>query len=377
MSEVVLVGIGASPFSRASGVSVAALARTAAMAALADAGSAVAEVDGFVPVGGAVFTEDLIAGVGLRDDVYDAVPAPGGNSALTAVGLARTMLLAGSATAVLVVFARNGSSSTRIADRVRSLPGQVFREHLEHTAGWSTPAQWYAMMCRRHMAEFGTTKDDLAEVALAHRYHASLNPAAMLHRKPLTAAGYHGARMIADPYQRWDCCLETDGAVAVLITTADRAGRDPRAVPLLGWASARPETADDLVNRGDWHAIGLNRAAPAAFAQAGREPRDVDAAMIYDCFTFEVLQQLEGAGFCPRGESGSFVRDGGIRLGGRLPVNTHGGLLAEGHLGGLSHVLEAVRQVRGEAAGRQIDGSLVAVTGWGDLGDGSLALLGR
>ncbi len=377
MSDVAVIGIGATEFTRRSGVSVASLVATSAARALADAGLTARDIDGFVPVGGGVFAEDLIAGLGLADDIVDALPPPGGNSALTGLELARNLLRSGAATTVLVVFGRNGSSAVRIANRVTTLPGQALREQLERTAGWSTPAQWYAMMCRRHMAEFGTSKDDMAEVALAARHHASLNPAAQLHAKPLTAEEYHAARMIADPYQRWDCCLETDGSVALLLTTADRASGTRRAVPLLGIASSRPQSPDDLTNRADWHSIGLTAAAPRAFEEASVGPQDIAAAMIYDCFTFEVLHQLEEAGFCERGGSGEFVRDGGIRLGGRLPVNTHGGLLAEGHLAGLSHVLEAVRQARGEAGDRQVDGRLVAVTGWGDLGDGSLAVLGR
>ncbi|WP_037144273.1 thiolase family protein [Rhodococcoides fascians] len=377
MSDVAVVGIGATEFTRRSGVSVASLVATSGARALVDAGLTARDVDGVVPVGGGVFVEDLIAGLGLADDVIDAFPPPGGNSALTGLELGRNLLRSGAATTVLVVFGRNGSSSTRIANRVATLPGQDLREQLERTAGWSTPAQWYAMMCRRHMADFGTCKDDMAEVALAARHHAGLNPAAQLHAKTLTADDYHAARMIADPYQRWDCCLETDGSVAVLLTTADRAAGNPRAVPLLGVASSRPDSADDLTNRSDWHSIGLTTAAPRAFEEASVGPTEVAAAMIYDCFTFEVLHQLEEAGFCERGGSGAFVRDGGIRLGGRLPVNTHGGLLAEGHLAGLSHVLEAVRQVRGEAGDRQVDGRIIAVTGWGDLGDGSLAVLGH
>jgi acetyl-CoA acetyltransferase len=371
-----VVGIGSTAFSRRSGRSVAALAVEAARNAVADAGLDGADIDGVIPVGGNVFTEDLISGLRLSDQAADAQPAPGGNSAVAGTALATTFLRAGRATVVLVVFARNGASATRINARVRTLPGQIYREQLEQTAGWSTPAQWYAMMCRRHMHDFGTSKNAMAEVALAARAHAALNPSAMLHTRPLTRQQYDGARMISDPYQRWDCCLETDGAVAVVLTTADRAVGLKRAVPIRAIEVARPETADDLTNRRDWHSIGLTTAAARAWAEAGREPADVGAAMIYDCFTFEVLHQLEEAGFCPRGGSDAFVRDGAIRIGGRLPVNTHGGLLAEGHLGGLSHLLEAVRQVRGEADGRNVGARLVAVTGWGDLGDGSLALLG-
>jgi acetyl-CoA acetyltransferase len=180
--------------------------------------------------------------------------------------------------------------------------------------------------------------------------------------------------MIADPYQLYDCCLETDGAAAVIATADDVAS--PCAVGVAGLASGRPLSPDDLTNRDDWYQIGLTFAAPAAYEQAGLGPTDIDAAMIYDCFTFEVIHQLEVAGFCGAGDGGKFVSSGAIGPGGRLPVNTHGGLLAEGHLTGVNHVVEAVRQLRHEAGANQLpDVRHVAVTGWGDWGDGSMAIL--
>jgi acetyl-CoA acetyltransferase len=200
----------------------------------------------------------------------------------------------------------------------------------------------------------------------------------MLRDRPLTLEAYLASPMIADPYQRDDCCLETDGAVAMLMVASDRermTDREP--VRVLAVASSRPQSPDDLTNRIDWYRIGLSAAAPAAFDKSGAGPGDMDAAMIYDCFTFEVIHQLEEAGFCGRGDGGEFVASGATALGGKLPVNTHGGLLAEGHLGGLNHVVEAVRQLRGEAGSRQVRGARrIAVSGWGDWGDGSLAVLG-
>lgn len=375
---VAVVGVGETAYSRDSGRSVQALALEAARAALHDAGLEAPTLDGVIPVGGSIHAEDLIVGLQMATTTFDALPPPGGNSAVAAVGLARTAIEAGRASAVLVVFARNGASEARIANRVRTLPGQQFRLQLEQPHGWSTPAQWYAMICRRHMHEHGTTKNHLAAVALDARFHAARNPRAMLATRPLTAEEYHQAPMIADPYQRWDCCLETDGAAAVIIA-ADGAVPRPAAapVPILALETARPESPDDLTNRRDWSRIGLSEAAPRAYEAAGLGPQDVDAAMVYDCFTFEVLHQLEEAGFCSRGSAGEFVASGAARLGGALPINPHGGLLAEGHLGGMNHVVEAVRQVRCTCGDRQVPHArVVAVTGWGDWGDGSLALLG-
>jgi acetyl-CoA acetyltransferase len=376
-------GIGESPYSRRSGRSVPALATEAARIALADAGLSTGQLGAVIPLGGALFTEDLIAGLGLPGQILDAAPGPGGNAAVSALRLAELLIGGGAPGAVLIVLARNGSSDQRIGARTRLLPGQQFREQLELPHGWSVPAQWYAMMCRLHMAEYGTTKAQLAAVALSAYQYAQHNPRAMRYGRPLTRQQYDAADMIADPYQRYDCCLETDGAAAVLVAGEDvgtseaRGARAERAVPVLAVETARPESPDDLTNRADWHRIGLSDAAPAAYQRAGVGPADLDAAMIYDCFTFEVIHQLEEAGFCPRGEGGPFAASGALAAGGRLPVNTHGGLLAEGHLGGLNHVIEAVRQLRGEAGAHQLPRAwLIGVTGWGDWGDGSMAILG-
>lgn len=376
---VAVVGTGETAFTRRSDRSVRELTVEAMTRALADAGLAIGDIDAIIPLGGDVAADDLISNMGANRVVVDAHPPMGGNSGVAALGLAQAVMTSGRADTVAIVFARNGSSARRVDRRVGSLSGQHLRTYLERPHGWITPAQWYSVIAKRHEIEFGSSKAAMAEIAVTARKHAQLNPNAMLRRRTLSYDEYYAAPMITDPYQRYDCCLETDGAVALILAVADRARRlrEGRPVRLLSVAAARPASPDDLTNREDWFDIGLTVAAPLAYAAAGVGPQDVDVAMVYDCFTFEVLHQLEEAGFCERGGSREFVLSGATRLGGTLPVNTHGGLLAEGHLGGLSHVTEAVRQLRGEADRRQVVGArIAAVTGWGDLGDGSLALLG-
>ena len=259
------------------------------------------------------------------------------------------------------------------------MPIMATCDEFERTYGNTVAGQHFAHAARRHMHEFGTTSEQLGAIALAMRGHAQLNPKAVMHGKPMTLDDYLASPMLADPYRFFDCCLETDGAAAVVVTSAERA-RDLATSPvrILAAASGQPYPADEITNRRDIFRTGLTIAAPEAFGKAGVTPADVDFAMIYDCFTFEVLQQLEEVGFCKRGEGGPFVEGGRIELGGELPVNTHGGLLSEAHVLGMSHIVEAVRQLRGGLGERQVEGAdLGVVTGWGDFGDGSLALLAR
>jgi acetyl-CoA acetyltransferase len=374
----VIVGVGETEYSRRSGRSEIRLAVEALQAALADAGLPPRSVDGIVSYPGSPRAEDLIGALGLPGVRFSAAPQLGGASSVASLQLAAAALAAGAASVVACVFARNGSSSKRIASRIdQLLPGGYLRRGLEHPHGLSTPAQWYSLLCRRHMHEYGTTREQLGAVALTMRAHAQLNPRAQMHGRELTMAQYLASPPIALPYRLHDCCLETDGGCVVLVTRADR-GRDCRQPPVAVAAAAEghPASPDDITGRTPFLETGLRAAAARAFAAAGLGPADVDVALVYDCFTFEVLHQLEEAGFCDVGAGGPFAESGAIGLGGSLPVNPHGGLMGEGHLGGMNHVAEAVRQVRGECGERQVRGARVAaVTGWGDLGDGSMAIL--
>jgi acetyl-CoA acetyltransferase len=355
----------------------------AATRAIADAGLRAPEIDGLMPFPNLGSAEEMAASLGVRELRFAATINMGGAAPVASLRAAAAAVTAGIATHVLLPAGWNGYSGRRaretVALEVHSIPGGAIARDYYFPHGFVAPPQWYALIARRHMHEFGTTAEQLGAIAVAMRKHAQLNPQAVMRGKPLTLADYLASPMITAPYRLFDCCLETDGAAAVVVTTAERA-RDLKARPVfvMGAGAAQPYPADDIATRPDIFETGLTLAAPEAFRMAGVTPADVDFAEIYDCFTFEVLQQLEETGFCARGEGGAFVQGGRIELGGALPVNTHGGLLSEAHVLGMSHIVEAVRQLRGDAGERQVqDAEIGVVTGWGDFGDGSIAVLRR
>ena len=383
-NRAAIVGVGQSEFSRpkTGGKSSLVLQLEATKAALADAGLEAGDIDGILPFPNLCTAEELAANLGIENLRFAVTLQMGGAAPVASLAVAALAVASGAAECVLIPAGWNGYSGRRARDTITaqtsSIPGGGIVRDFYLPYGFAAPPQWYSLMARRHMHEFGTTSEQLGAVAVAMRKHAQQNPAAIMHGKPMTMADYLASPMITAPYRLFDCCLETDGAAAVIVTSAERA-KDfaKRPVSIMGAASGRPYPADEITNRRDIFETGLTLAAPEAFAMAGVRPKDVHFAEIYDCFTFEVVQQLEETGFCKRGEGGAFVEGGRIEAGGELPVNTHGGLLSEAHVLGASHIVEAVRQLRGEAGLRQLSRADVGVvTGWGDFGDGSIAILG-
>jgi len=377
--QAAVTGVGETAYTRETARSQLALTLEAALAAIADAGLDPKDIDGVIPYGaGGVVAEDFITNFGLPDLRYSALTPMGGASPVAALQSAAMAVATGVANHVLVALGRGSVAGGRIAKRLAEMPQMRTVGEFEMPLGTNAPAQFYAHMARRHMGLYGTTVEQFAEVALTCRRHAQMNERAMM-RKPMTRDDYFASRLIAEPFRLFDCSLESAGAAAVVVSGAARA-RDLRQRPVWigGVAEGHPDSPSAITQRVDMTSFGLARAAPIAFRMAGVTPADIDVAEIYDCFTWVVICQLEDLGFCAKGEGGPFVEGGRIGLGGALPVNTHGGLLSEAHIAGMNHIVELVRQLRGACGARQVDDAEVGlVSGFGDLGDGALAIMHR
>lgn len=230
--------------------------------------------------------------------------------------------------------------------------------HGEFDVAWGTLVpSWFALIARRHMHEFGTTSEQLAEIAVATRQWAQMHPQSMM-KKPLEIADVVNSRMISDPLHLLDCCLVNDGAGAVIVSRADHA-KDLRKKPISILGGAEDYTFRGYIDTGhDWTSSGAVYTGARTLEMAGLTHNDIDVLEVYDCFTITVLRTLEDLGFCKVGEGGEFVADGKLRPGGSLPTNTHGGGLSWGHyISGLAHAIEGVRQLRGECGERQVQGA--------------------
>lgn len=377
--KAAITGIGETAYALRSTQSSAELQLEASLKAIADAGLSPRDIDGIIPLGiTALPAEDYVTNFGIEDLRLSATTPLGGASPAAAIQCAAAAIAAGICSHVLIPFGRNISSGMRAGVRIHTMPQFHLVTEFEYPMGAIAPAQLYAPMARRHMELYGTTIEDFAEVAIACREHAMLNDNAIM-KKPITVEDHRASRMIADPFRLLDCSLEGDGGTAIVVSAAERA-RDLRQPPILvlGVAEGHPHQPSSITQRADMTEVGLAKAAPRAFAMAGVKHDDIDCVQVYDCFTWVVLCELEDMGFCAKGEGGRFVRDGKLRLGGSLPLNTHGGLLSQCHQWGLNHVTELVRQLRGQGGRAQVEGAEVGLaTGYGDLGDGSLVIMGR
>jgi acetyl-CoA acetyltransferase len=375
MTRAAIAGIGATEFSKDSGRSELRLAVEAVRAALEDAGLRPADVDGMV-----TFTMDANAEVAVARELgvgaltFFGQVGYGGGAACATVQHAAMAVATGAADVVVCYRALNERSGRRFGQvavgAVTAPTSSGIDNGWHYPMGLSTPAATVAMAARRYMHVFGATSADFGVVAVADRRHAATNPHAWFYGKPITLADHQASRWIAEPLRLLDCCQESDGAVAVVVTSLDRA-RDLRSVPAVISAAAQGAGPDQFTMTSYYRdeLTGLPELGVVArqlWLQAGAGPADVRTAILYDHFTPYVLMQLEELGFCPRGEARNFIAGGAIEAGGRLPVNPHGGQLGEAYIHGMNGIAEAVRQVRGTAVNQVPgDGPVLVTAGTG------------
>ena len=375
--EAVIAGIGRTAFSRGSGRTPLAMAAEACRAALEDAGLGAASVDGIgtYAVNDAPRSMEVAYAIGRDGTRFNLDLFGGGQNSPLLVAQAMLAIESGCCDVALVVRALNGRSGVRFGTgRGASSVGSALQFGAPH--GYMVPAQWFALWARAYMARHGTTEEDLGHVAVLSRKHAMHNPHALM-RDPITLEDYFASRWINEPFRLLDCALEADGAVALLLTTRERAQDLPQ-VPIRRLASQSYMGAGGYVDAWpDMTEMYSAKLADPLWAQAGVGPRDVQVACLYDCFTFTALCTAEDFGFCAHGESGSFFASGRASHGGEVVVNPHGGLLSEGYIHGFNHHYEAVLQLRGQAGRRQVADARVALVSGGGPAYGSAILYAR
>lgn len=368
-NQAAVAGIGCTKFSKKSGRSELSLASEAVAAAAQDAGLPVSEIDGLVS-----YTLDptdeieLARSVGTGDLTFYSKVNYGGGAAVGVVHQAAMAVATGQAKNVVVYRGMNGRSGQRNGQGVS---GEIVTSDLVHWSwyqvyGMLTPGSWIAMIANKYMHKYGVTAEDLGRVAISQRNYAVTNPRAFGYQKPLDMETYLNSKMIAAPLRLYDFCQESDGACALLITSAERA-RDLKQKPAIirGITQASTQGQEQMTSfyREELESLPeMELAAKRVYQQSGLTAKDIDATCLYDAFSSEVVMQLESFGFCGKGEAKDFIKDGHLDIDGRLPNNTHGGLLSEAYIHGLNNVAEGVRLIRGSSTNQPKDVNHVLVS---------------
>lgn len=377
--KTAIVGVGTFGCGEAKGFSEMEVLARSAQAAVADAGLKMSDIDGLctASVGSTMWPMPVVEYLGLRPTFIDGTMV-GGSSFIAHLLPAMHALQSGQCNAVLVCYGSTQRTATfgrrEIAQARRWMDPQPYETPYEPF----NPPSAYALATSRHMHQYGTTRRDLAEVAVAARRWAQMNPEAFM-REPLSIDDVLAARMVSDPLSVRDCCLVTDGGGAYVMVRAERAKDLPRPpVYVLGNGTAVWNRQISAMH--DLTVTAATQSGREAYAMAGLAAKDMDVVQLYDAFTINTLLFLEDLGFCQKGEAGAFVQNGGIAPGGHLPVNTNGGGLSCVHPGmyGIFALIEAVRQLRGECGERQVAGAQTAIAhgNGGTLSSQSTAVLG-
>lgn len=377
--KTAVVGVGQAGLGQAAGYTEQEILTQAAMAAVADAGLSIRDIDGITTCSSlaAMWAVPVIEYLGLQPTFVDSTMI-GGSSYVAHLLPAMHALMSGQCNHVLVCY--GSTQRTATFNRAELTKARKFLDPQPYETPYDAPmpVAAYALAAARHMHQYGTTRKQLAEVAVAARKWAQLNPEATM-RDPLSLQNVYDARPICDPLTVRDCCMVSDGAGAFVLTRADRA-RDLRREPVYVLGNATAIWNRQISSMHDLTVTAAAESGRRCYEMAGASVRDIDLAMVYDAFTINTILFLEDLGFCRKGEGGAFVDNGGIAPGGRLAVNTNGGGLSCAHPGmyGVFLMIEAVRQLRGECGVRQVasaDLALVHGNG-GTLSSQSTAILG-
>lgn len=364
--EAVLLGIGETKVGKLPGRTAIELQAEAVRRAVADAGVEKDEIDALFtldPYTHSVVMHSMLLAeyLGIRPSIAETVDVGGTVSPMAMILHGIEAIERGRAEVVVCVFGEN--AATGRAPNVKGLPLQsaMGTEEFEDPFGALGMVISYALLAKRYMEMYGVEDGSFAPVALAARKHAQLNENAQL-RKPLGLEEYMASPWIATPLRRLDCCLVSDGAGAVVLVSTRRLGKmQVKHTPVSVLGVGTQVTHKIVTQMPDIADLGMSKAAQRAYQEAGLGPEDVDVLTVHDAFTISVILTLEALGFCGPGEAPDFVAGGAIELGGEIPTNTHGGLLSQGHVGGILHIVEAIRQLRGEGGRRQVDGAEVAL----------------
>ena len=362
--DVVIAGIGETRVGKLPGLQPVQIQAWAVQEALADCGLRTTDVDGLInldpyAIPNSMFATTLAEYLGIRPSFVSTVDVGGTVTGMTMLQQAVWAIQSGYCEVAVCVYGEN-----TLTGRPKDAQGLVMHnlvggEEWEEPFGVQGMVVPYALVAQRYLHQYGATAADLGEAAVTMRRHALLNDNAQM-KKPMTLEDHAASRMIATPLRLFDCSLVSDGGGAAVLMSRDRAktlGKRPVAIRSM----AMKATHNSVAQLPDIEEFGMAEAGRDAFASAGIGPGDLDVAMLHDAFTISVMVTLEALRFCGPGEAGAYLRSGAAALGGRCPLNTHGGLLSQAHIGGMLHITEAVRQLRGEAGARQVEGARRAV----------------
>lgn len=363
-SDIVIVGAGETRVGKLPGMEAVQIQAWAVQEAAADCGVRLPEIDGLInldpyAIPNSMFSSTLSEYLGLRPRFLTTVDVGGTVTAMTMLQQAVWAIESGHCDVVACVYGENTLTGRTEGAKGLAMRNLLGAEEWEEPFGLHGMVAPYALIAQRYLSEFGASVDDLAEVALVTRRHALLNDNAQM-KKPMSRADYDASRMISSPLRLLDCSLVSDGGGALILMSRERAAK--RGIKGISIRSmAMRSTHNSIVQAPDISDLGMAAAGVDAFEAAGFGPEACDVALLHDAFTISVLVTLEALKFTEPGQAGNYLREGHASLGGRCPLNPHGGLLSQAHVGGMLHVTEAVHQLRGTAGRRQVEGARRAV----------------